>query len=40
MSMMWSTCSMSTGHCWTHAPQEVQFQSTSGSITALPDSGM
>ena len=30
---MWSTCSMSTGHCWTQAPQVVQDQSTSGSIT-------
>ena len=33
MSTMWSTCSMSTGHCSTHAPQVVQDHSTSGSMT-------
>src|SRR4030095_4173409 len=33
MSTMWSTCSMSTGHCSTQAPQVVHDQSTSGSIT-------
>src|ERR1019366_3049289 len=32
MSMMASTCSMSTGHSSTQAPQVVQDQSTSGSI--------
>ena len=30
---MWSMCSMSTGHSSTQAPQFVQDQSTSGSIT-------
>ena len=37
MSTMASTCSMSTGHCSTHAPQLVQLHSTSGSMTAPPD---
>ncbi|PQM46283.1 hypothetical protein C1Y40_03549 [Mycobacterium talmoniae] len=36
-------CSMSTGHCSTHAPQVVHDHSTSGSITppcsAVPTSG-
>ena len=40
---MWSTCSMSTGHCSTQAPQVVHDQSTSGSITppssSVPTSG-
>ena len=40
---MWSTCSMSTGHCSTQAPQVVQDHSTSGSMTppssAIPTSG-
>ena len=40
---MWSMCSMSTGHSSTHAPQLVQDQITSGSITpftsAPPTSG-
>ena len=39
---MWSMCSMSTGHSSTHAPQLVQDQITSGSMTppsALPTSG-
>src|SRR6516225_9978844 len=31
--LMWSMCSMSTGHSFTHAPQFVQDQITSGSIT-------
>ena len=43
MSTMWSTCSMSTGHCSTHAPHVVHDHSTSGSITppcsAVPTSG-
>src|SRR6185295_8704262 len=43
MSTMWSTCSMSTGHCSTQAPQVVHDHSTSGSITppssAVPTSG-
>ena len=30
---------MSTGHCWTHAPQLVQDQSTSGSTTPTAPSG-
>jgi len=30
---MWSTCSMSTGHCCTQAPQLVQDHKTSGSMT-------
>ena len=33
MSTMWSTCSMSTGHCSTQAPQDVHDHSTSGSMT-------
>ena len=33
MSTMWSTCSMSTGHCSTQAPQVVHDHSTSGSMT-------
>ncbi len=41
MSMMWSMCSMSTGHCSTHAPQLVQDHSTSGWITpSSPTSGL
>ena len=32
MSMMASTCSMSTGHCSTQLPHVVQDQSTSGSM--------
>ena len=32
---MWSTCSMSTGHCSTQAPQVVHDHSTSGSMTPL-----
>ena len=40
---MWSMCSMSTGHSSTHAPQLVQAQMTSGSITpcsaSAPTSG-
>jgi hypothetical protein len=43
MSTMWSTCSMSTGHCSTQAPQVVQDHSTSGSMTPpcsrVPTSG-
>src|SRR5919112_1163739 len=43
MSSMWSTCSMSTGHCSTQAPQLVQLHSTSGSMTPpssrVPTSG-
>ena len=43
MSTMWSMCSMSTGHCSTHAPQVVHDHSTSGSMTppcsAVPTSG-
>ncbi len=41
--LMWSMCSMSTGHSFTHAPQFVHAQMTSGSITpcsaAVPTSG-
>ena len=41
---MWSTCSMSTGHCSTQAPQVVHDQSTSGSMTppssSSPTSGL
>ena len=33
MSMIASTCSMSTGHSSTHAPHVVQLHSTSGSMT-------
>ena len=40
MSTMWSTCSMSTGHCCTQAPHDVHDQRTSGSMTAEPFSGM
>ena len=36
-SEMWSMCSMSTGHSSTQAPQFVQDQSTSGSITPFTD---
>ena len=40
MSTMWSTCSMSTGHCSTQAPHVVHDHSTSGSITPpSPTSG-
>ena len=43
MSSMWSMCSMSTGHSFTQAPQLVQDQITSGSITpwsaSVPTSG-
>ena len=35
MSVMWSMCSMSTGHSCTQAPQLVQDQSTSGWMTPL-----
>ena len=28
---------MSTGHCWTQAPQDTQDHSTSGSMTAPPE---
>src|ERR1700738_2490793 len=35
MSTMWSTCSMSTGHCSTHAPQGVHDHSASAAMTAL-----
>src|SRR6476646_5040025 len=38
MSTMWSTCSMSTGHWLTQAPQVVQDQRTSGSMTPYIDS--
>src|SRR5678816_2292041 len=38
MSTMWSTCSMSTGHWFTQAPQVVHDHSTSGSITPYIDS--
>ena len=31
--LMWSMCSMSTGHSFTHAPQFVHDQITSGSMT-------
>ena len=34
MSTMWSTCSMLTGHSCMHAPQVVQSQITSSSITS------
>src|SRR3954470_16374568 len=37
MSTMWSTCSMSTGHCSTQAPHVVQLHSTSGSTTPPTD---
>ncbi len=41
--VMWSMCSMSTGHSFTQAPQLVQDQITSGSMTpfasALPTRG-
>ena len=44
MLVMWSMCSMSTGHSCTHAPQLVHDQSTSGSITpfasAVPTRGL
>ena len=33
---MWSTCSMSTGHWWTQAPQVTHDHSTSGSMTPPP----
>ena len=39
MSTMWSMCSMSTGHCSTHAPQVVHDHSTSGSMTPPCSSG-
>ena len=32
-SRMWTTCSMSTGHCSTHAPHVVHDHRTSGSMT-------
>ena len=35
MPLMWSTCSMSTGHSSTQAPQLVHDHSTSGSMTPL-----
>ena len=38
-STMWSTCSIDTGHSWTHAPQVTQSQTTS-SGTALATSGV
>ena len=34
MSTTWSTCSMSTGHSSTQAPQVVHDHSTSASMTA------
>ena len=41
--LMWSMCSMSTGHSFTQAPQLVHAQITSGSITPfssiVPTSG-
>src|SRR5581483_647507 len=42
MSTMWSTCSMSTGHCSTQAPHVVQDQSASCAMTASspPTSGV
>ena len=40
MSMMWSTCSMSTGHCSTHAPQVVHDHSTSSSMIAPGPTGV
>ena len=33
MPLMWSMCSMSTGHSFTQAPQFVHAHSTSGSMT-------
>ncbi len=39
MSTMWSTCSMSTGHCSTQAPQVTHDHSTSGSMTPPPSTG-
>ena len=39
MPLMWSMCSMSTGHSFTHAPQLVHAQITSGSITPFSDMG-
>ena len=36
MSMMWSTCSMSTGHWLTQAPQVTHDHSTSVSMIAPP----
>ena len=36
---MWSTCSIETGHSWTHAPQVTQSQTTS-SVTALARAGV
>ncbi len=43
MSTMWSMCSMSTGHCSTHAPHVVHDHNTSGSMTppssSVPTSG-
>ena len=36
---MWSTCSIETGHSWTHAPQVTQSQTTS-SVTAFGTSGV
>ena len=35
-STMWSTCSMSTGHCSTHAPQVVHDHSMSNGTTPAP----
>src|SRR3954453_3290517 len=43
MSMIASTCSMSTGHCCTQAPHDVHAQSASSSMTATsgdPTSGL
>ena len=40
MSTMWSTCSMSTGHCSTQAPQVVQDHRTSSSMTASGPCGL
>ena len=36
---MWSTCSIATGHSWTHAPHVTQSQTTS-SLTAFGTSGL
>ena len=38
-STMWSTCSIETGHSWTHAPHVTQSQTTS-SVTALGTSAL
>ncbi len=39
MSTMWSTCSMSTGHCSTQAPQVTHDHRTSGSMTPPASAG-